>query len=187
MQAVSLETLLPEIKVVRHARARNLRLRVEPTGIRLTVPLFCTKRQIQQFLNQSEQWLLETWNKQQNQFPQTIVLPEQLLLFNHSQPFQIVQQQQRYIFKFNWDQHILFIRNESPEAALQAAVLGYAKQFLPEYLDLVSRQTGLGYANAQLESQRHVGEVVVQNMTLCSMLHWCSCQYRVSELFVSMN
>ena len=135
MQAVSLATLLPEIKVVRHARARNLRLRVEPTGIRLTVPLFCSKRQIQQFLNQSEQWLLETWNKQQNQLPQTIVLPEQLLLFNHSQPFQIVQQQQRYIFKFNWDQHILFIRNESPEIALQAAILGYAKQFLPEYLD----------------------------------------------------
>ena len=81
MQSVSLETQLPEIKVVRHARARNLRLRVEPTGIRLTVPLFCTKRQIRQFLNQSEQWLLETWNKQQNQFPQTIVLPEQLLLF----------------------------------------------------------------------------------------------------------
>ena len=154
MQAVSLETLLPEIKVVRHARARNLRLRVEPTGIRLTVPLFCSKRQIQQFLNQSEQWLLETWNKQQNQFPQTIVLPEQLLLFNHSQPFQIVQQQQRYIFKFNWDQHILFIRNESPEIALQAAVLGYAKQFLPEYLDLVSRQTGLGYGECAIRKPK---------------------------------
>ena len=71
MQSVSLETQLPEIKVVRHARARNLRLRVEPTGIRLTVPIFCTKRQIQQFLQQSEQWLLETWSKQQEQFNQT--------------------------------------------------------------------------------------------------------------------
>lgn len=57
MVSVSVETPLPEVKVVRHARARNLRLRVEPTGIRLTVPLFCTKRQIQQFLNQSEPWL----------------------------------------------------------------------------------------------------------------------------------
>ena len=154
MQSVSLETQLPEIKVVRHARARNLRLRVEPTGIRLTVPIFCTKRQVQQFLNQSEQWLLETWNKQQNQFLQTIILPEQLLFFNHSQPFQIVQQQQHHIFKFNWEQHILFIRNESPEIALKAAVLAYAKQFLPEYLNLISEQTGLQYGECTVKQPK---------------------------------
>ena len=52
MPQVSLKAQLPEIKMVRHASARSLRLRVEPTGIRLTVPLFCTKKQIQQFLNQ---------------------------------------------------------------------------------------------------------------------------------------
>ncbi len=92
MQAVSLETLLPEIKVVRHARARNLRLRVEPTGIRLTVPLFCSKKQIQQFLNNSEQWLVETWGRQQKQFNQNLDFPEQLSLFFHSQPFQIIRQ-----------------------------------------------------------------------------------------------
>ena len=47
MPQVSLKAQLPEIKMVRHASARNLRLRVEPTGIRLTVPLFCTKKQVQ--------------------------------------------------------------------------------------------------------------------------------------------
>ena len=150
MQSVSLETQLPEIKVVRHARARNLRLRVEPTGIRLTVPIFCTKRQIQQFLQQSEQWLLETWSKQQEQFNQTINFPEQLVLFYHLQPFQIIQQQQRHIFKFNWEQHILFIRNESPEIALKAAVLAYAKQFLPEYLNQISQETGLSYQSCTI-------------------------------------
>lgn len=154
MQSVSLETQLPEIKVVRHARARNLRLRVEPTGIRLTVPIFCTKRQIQQFLQQSEQWLLETWSKQQEQFNQTINFPEQLVLFYHLQPFQIIQQQQRHIFKFNWEQHILFIRNESPELALKAAVLAYAKQFLPEYLNLISEQTGLQYGECTVRKPK---------------------------------
>lgn len=150
MQPVSLETQLPEIKVVRHARARNLRLRVEPTGIRLTVPIFCTKRQIQQFLQQSEQWLLETWSKQQKQFNQTINFPEQLVLFYHLQPFQIIQQQQRHIFKFNWEQHILFIRNVQSEQALQAATLSYAKQFLPEYLKQISQEIALPYQQSNI-------------------------------------
>ena len=56
---------LPEIQITHHARATRLRLRVEPTQIRLTVPKFCSKRQIQDFLNQSEQWMVETWQKQQ--------------------------------------------------------------------------------------------------------------------------
>ncbi|AZN69036.1 M48 family peptidase [Acinetobacter haemolyticus] len=145
MVSVSVETPLPEVKVVRHARARNLRLRVEPTGIRLTVPLFCTKRQIQQFLNQSEPWLLATWAKQQHQLLQTSTFPEQLVLFAHTQPFSIVKQKQRHIFIFNWELQTLFIREIESEKALQAAVLAYAKQFLPEYLNQISREIGLPY------------------------------------------
>ena len=145
MALLSLKAQLPEIKMIRHASARSLRLRVEPTGIRLTVPLFCTKKQIQQFLNQSEQWLIETWDKQQKQLNLTAAFPEQLDLFYHLQPFQIIQQQQRNIFKFDWQHHILLIRNEQPEKALQAATLGYAKQFLPEYLNQISQETGLSY------------------------------------------
>ena len=80
MALLSLKAQLPEIKMIRHASARSLRLRVEPTGIRLTVPLFCTKKQIQQFLNQSEQWLIETWDKQQKQLNLTAAFPEQRLL-----------------------------------------------------------------------------------------------------------
>jgi len=56
---------LPEIQITHHARATRLRLRVEPTQIRLTVPKVCTKKQIQAFLQQSEQWMIETWQKQQ--------------------------------------------------------------------------------------------------------------------------
>ncbi|MDM1021479.1 SprT family zinc-dependent metalloprotease [Acinetobacter sp. VNK23] len=154
MALISLKAQLPEIKMVRYASARNLRLRVEPTGIRLTVPLFCTKKQIQQFLNQSEQWLIETWDKQQKQLNLTAVFPEQIKLFYHLQPFQIIHQQQRNIFKFDWAQHILFIRNEQPEKALQAATLGYAKQFLPEYLTQISQEIGLPYQSCTIRKPK---------------------------------
>ncbi|VXA54506.1 conserved hypothetical protein [Acinetobacter proteolyticus] len=154
MSSVSLETLLPEIKVVRHARARNLRLRVEPTGIRLTVPLFCSKRQIQQFLHQSEPWLIETWAKQKQQFSQTTEFPESLILFHHLQPFKIIQQRQRYIFKFDFDQYIIWVRDEQSEQALQAAVLAYAKQFLPEYLAQVSQQISLPYQQCSIRKPK---------------------------------
>ena len=49
MALLSLKAQLPEIKMIRHASARSLRLRVEPTGIRLTVPLFCTKNRFSSF------------------------------------------------------------------------------------------------------------------------------------------
>ncbi|MDH0030370.1 MULTISPECIES: SprT family zinc-dependent metalloprotease [unclassified Acinetobacter] len=154
MALLALKAQLPEIKIVRHASARSLRLRVEPTGIRLTVPLFCTKKQIQQFLNQSEQWLIETWDKQQKQLNLTAVFPEQIKLFYHVQPFQIIHQQQRNIFKFDWAQHALFIRNEQPEKALQAATLGYAKQFLPEYLTQISQEISLPYQSCTIRKPK---------------------------------
>ena len=74
---------LPEIQITAHAKATRLRLRVEPHQIRLTVPKYCTQRQIQDFLQQSEQWMIETWHKQQAQqgFVQR-ELPNQLALFN---------------------------------------------------------------------------------------------------------
>ena len=81
---------LPEIQISHHARATRLRLRVEPTQIRLTVPKFCTKRQINDFLQQSEQWMIETWQKQQEKSGQVDkVLPIELKLFNLEQPLKV--------------------------------------------------------------------------------------------------
>lgn len=74
---------LPEIKIVRHARAKCLRLRVQPTQIRLTAPVLCSKRQIQNFIEQSEVWLLKTWQQQQQKIAtQDQSLPTELKLFN---------------------------------------------------------------------------------------------------------
>lgn len=136
---------LPEIKIVRHVRARNLRLRVEPASIRLTVPLFCTKRQIQHFLEQSEQWLIETWSKQQQKQVGSVELPSHIVLFNHEQPIQVVVQKQRRIFQFDWENQCVMIKDEQSYHALQQAVVSYAKQYLPEYLQTISQEIGLSY------------------------------------------
>ena len=155
MTQTSLTAPLPEIKMVRHASARNLRLRVEPTGIRLTIPLSCSKKQVQQFLDTSEQWLIETWNKQQKQLNSSATaFPNQLDLFYHSQPFQIIRQQQRHIFQFDWERHILFIRDEQAEKALQAATIAYAKQFLPEYLSQISQEIDLPYQGCTIRKPK---------------------------------
>ena len=56
---------LPEIHMVRHARAKRLKLAVSAQGVRLTVPPYATKRQVHDFLVQSQGWLEQTWQKQQ--------------------------------------------------------------------------------------------------------------------------
>ncbi len=104
---------MPEIKIVRHVRARKLRLRVEPASIRLTVPLFCSKKQIQQFLAQSEQWLIETWSKQQHVQSASVEIPSEISFFNIEQPFQVVVQKQHRIFQFDWEKIIYSLKTQN--------------------------------------------------------------------------
>ncbi|NUG11441.1 M48 family metallopeptidase [Acinetobacter seifertii] len=141
---------MPEIKIVRHVRARKLRLRVEPASIRLTVPLFCSKKQIQQFLAQSEQWLIETWSKQQHVQSASVEIPSEISFFNIEQPFQVVVQKQHRIFQFDWENNYLFIKDQQPYQALQNAVIAYAKQELPAFLSELSQKTRLSYAECAI-------------------------------------
>lgn len=124
---------LPEIQVVRHARAKRLRLRVDSAQIRLTVPLLCSQRKIQNFLDQAEEWLLKTW-QQQAQHIQQQILPNELKLFNLDQPLQLVYQVQKQSFIFDAQNLQLFISDRQPEQYLKAFVIAYAKQHLPIYL-----------------------------------------------------
>jgi predicted metal-dependent hydrolase len=141
---------MPEIKIVRHVRARKLRLRVEPASIRLTVPLFCSKNQIQLFLAQSEQWLIETWNKQQHVQSNSLEIPSEIYFFNKEQPFQIIVQKQHRVFQFDWENNCLFIKDTQPYLALQSAVISYAKQELPKLLKDLSGQTRLNYSECSI-------------------------------------
>ena len=146
---------LPEIQITQHARATRLRLRVEPTQIRLTVPKFCTKRQIQDFLNQSEQWMIETWQKQQEKISSIDqTLPAELQLFNLCQPIQIQYQTQKHSYIYDAEQRQLLISDRQPESYLKSFVIAYAKQYLPEYLQQLSRQIGLPYGQCAIRQPK---------------------------------
>ncbi len=146
---------LPEIQITHHARATRLRLRVEPTQIKLTVPKFCTKRQIQNFLAESEQWMIETWQKQQEKAGQIDKeLPLALKLFNSAQPLQIVYQIQKNSYVLDEQNHQLFISDRQPESYLKAFVIAYAKHHLPIYLQQVSDETGLKFGECAIRQPK---------------------------------
>ncbi len=146
---------LPEIQITRKLRATRLRLRVEPTQIKLTVPQFCTQRQVQDFLKQSEQWMIETWQKQQEKTGQIDKsLPTELKLFNLDQPLQIIYRIQKHSFIFNDENLQLFISDRNPENYLKAFIIAYAKQHLPIYLEQISHTCNLNFAKCTIRQPK---------------------------------
>ena len=146
---------LPEIKIVRHARAKNLRLRVDSTQIRLTAPVLCSKRQIQNFIDQSEQWLIQTWQKQQEKIIQIDkTLPNELQLFNLDQSIVITYQSQKHCFIFDDENLKLLISDRQPEQYLKAFVITYAKQHLPLYLEGVSQESSLSFGKCAIRQPK---------------------------------
>ncbi|WP_180054371.1 SprT family zinc-dependent metalloprotease [Acinetobacter sp. YH12142] len=146
---------LPEIQITRKLCATRLRLRVEPTQIKLTVPQFCTQRQVQDFLKQSEQWMIETWQKQQEKAGlQDRSLPIKLKLFNLELPLMVVYQTQKHSFILDDESHQLFISDRQPEQYLKSFVIAYAKEYLPIYLKQVSSETGLKYSDCSIRQPK---------------------------------
>lgn len=141
---------LPEIKMVRHVRARHLRLRVEPHQIRLTVPLFCTKKQIQQFLDHSQEWLLQTWQKQTQQQQLASSNFQQIHFFNQDQPYQIILRKQHKNYLIDHEQACVFIREDKGNTVLKGMMYDYAKQYLPVYLKEISQQVGLSFRDCSI-------------------------------------
>lgn len=133
---------LPQIKIVRHARARKMRLRVYPHEIRLTIPTLCSQKQINLFLAQSHQWLEETWNN----IGKIAEIPDVLNVFNNRFEVKIVEQKKCVELKND----ILYLNKKQPYQALQRFVLMYAKTHLPEILKQISKVVGVGYQNVQV-------------------------------------
>ncbi|WP_166168349.1 SprT family zinc-dependent metalloprotease [Acinetobacter sp. SA01] len=144
---------LPEIKIVRHARAKRLRLRVDSAQIRLTVPLLCSKRKIQNFLDQAEEWLLKTWQQQAQNIQQQI-LPNELKLFNLGQPLQIAYQSQKNSFIYDELRNQLLISDRQPEQYLKNFVIAYAKHHLPLYLEQLSQQCQLDFGQCAIRQPK---------------------------------
>src|SRR5690606_7700076 len=137
---------LPEIQITRKLRATRLRLRVEPTQIKLTVPQFCTQRQVQEFLKQSEQWLIKTWQSQQEKVQKIDrTLPTELQLFNLNLPVLIYYQSQIHIFLFESDKLQQYVSDLQAKQYLNAFVIRYAKFQLPQELNFVRQQCNLPF------------------------------------------
>src|SRR5690606_33010514 len=144
-----------EIQITRNIRSTRLRLRVDGTQIRLTAPVFCTKKQIQSFIADSESWLLKTWQAQQERI-QSIdrSLPATLQLFNHAQPFNVIYQTQKHNFVLDYENQSLYISDRNPENYLKAFVITYAKEHLPVYLAQISQETGLSYQECSIRQPK---------------------------------
>ncbi|OTG82893.1 M48 family metallopeptidase [Acinetobacter sp. ANC 4648] len=145
---------LPEIKIVRHVRATRLRLRVEPNQIRLTAPVLCSKKQIQNFIDQSQKWLLETWHQQQQIQFKDQTLPTELKLFNLDHSVHVEYQTQKQSFIFDHENYQLWISDRQPKQYLKAFVVAYAKQHLPIYLAQVSVECDLNFARCSIRQPK---------------------------------
>nr|WP_298894037.1 SprT family zinc-dependent metalloprotease [uncultured Acinetobacter sp.] len=140
-QTEQFSPLLPEIHMVRHARAKRLKLTVSAQSIRLTVPPHATKRQVQDFLLQSQVWLEQTWLKQQLLTSQKaeqstqIELPTTLNLNFFPKTIRVEYQSMSRAFKWSESELLLIINTERAEQALTQFVFQFAKQVLPEPLN----------------------------------------------------
>ena len=146
---------LPEIQITRNVRSTRLRLRVDATQIRLTAPVFCSKKQIRHFIEQSESWLIKTWQSQQEKIENIDrTLPIELRLFNLKEPVQISYQSQKSNFIFDHKNLQLCISDRHPEEYLKTFVIAYAKEQLPSYLNLVSQQCHLPFKNCSIRQPK---------------------------------
>lgn len=148
---------LPEIEITRNLRSTRLRLRVDGKKIKVTAPVFCTNRQIQSFIAQSETWLVETWQKQQLRIADQIqnqILPSNLELFDRAEAIQIYYQSQKQNFIFNDEANQLFVSDRHSAAYLKLFVIAYAKENLPKYLSKLSLECELPYGQCAVRQPK---------------------------------
>ncbi|AOA58525.1 M48 family metallopeptidase [Acinetobacter larvae] len=156
----------PEIKIVRHASAKHMRLRVDAHSIRLTVPKFCHDQQIQQFLAQHQQWLARVWAQQQAKL-NTQTSPDHFTLFNRQnaeQRFHIQAVSTLKTWQLDVEQQILYVNDQAVTLHFRNFVLAYAKKYLAGYLQQVAQQCAIHYQRCNIRlvktrwgscSQRH--------------------------------
>lgn len=146
---------LPEIQIVRHARAKSLKLRVSIDRIRLTVPMRCSQVQIHDFIVQSKPWMETTWQKLierynlEQQHQNTDTFPTHLSLCGFG-IINIVAIDTAQLFYFDQDQATLFIDASRLRCGLRAFILACAQQYLPHVMARLSLRTGLEYSGLKL-------------------------------------
>ena len=137
---------LPEIQIKRNLKATKLRLRVDQKQIKVTAPFFCSNRQIQNFIKDSEDWILNAWKQQQAKLIKIDkTLPTELQFFNLIDPINIQYNSQKNNYVFEEKKKTLLISDRQPEKYLKNFVIDYAKAHLPNYLNQISSNLELPY------------------------------------------
>ena len=134
---------LPAIKVVAHARAKQIKLSVSDRGIRVTVPRASSERQLRLYLEHAKVWLKNTWAKQQEILANQAApeLPQQLQLCYQAQGLAIEYLDLgRRLFIEDEEQSILKVNQAMPRRALTEFVKAQAKQHLPLKLHAFSQR-----------------------------------------------
>lgn len=143
-------TELPEFKIKRHARARHLRVRVYLDHIDVLVPARCAQREVKQFIDQSMDWIVSTWQQKKQHMLSQAQRPSCLLLFNSELPIQVHYQAQKKLFVFSEQAHTVYLNEEHATLGLVHFILAYAKQHLPHVLQQMSQQIGIEYQHSQI-------------------------------------
>lgn len=134
---------LPAIKVVAHARARQMKLSVSAKGIRMTVPPYSSERQVKLFLEHAKVWLKNTWAKQQVILASQaeIELPQQLQLCYSDQCLSLEYLDLgKRLFVEDEQRQCLQLHQDAAPAALTEFVKAKAKQILPLKLHQYAQQ-----------------------------------------------
>lgn len=146
---------LPPLNLIRHARARRLKLSVTATAVRLTVPIGCNREQVEQFLAASQAWIMRSWQQQQLNLQkhaqsQQTSLPDIINFFN-SQQFRVSYMSQKQLCKIDWTLQHVVISALQPERGLAQFIQQYAERHLLEYLAELALATGLQFQQGKIK------------------------------------
>ncbi|KAF7276078.1 hypothetical protein GWI33_010946 [Rhynchophorus ferrugineus] len=131
---------IPEIEMVRHARAKRLKLVVSAKGVRLTIPPYATQQQINVFVQQHRPWIAETWAKLQYSLQhksQAQTLPDTLQFSYLDKLFKVhYQDLDKHLFVLHPEpDNTLYIHEKYAEYALTQFTIKMAKQVLSKHTD----------------------------------------------------
>lgn len=153
--SVKMSNTLPQIQIVPHPRARRLKLRVQAQGIRLTVPPRCSQAQIHQFLQQSQTWMQQTWEKLQAAQNRSIAsCPPRSIYICGWGDIDLIVTEQSVRYRFDAESRCLYLHQHQAQGALQAFIVAYAKSFLAKQLEIVSQKTGLSYSALKIRTAK---------------------------------
>lgn len=155
---------LPEIKVVRHARAKRIKLSVSSKGIRLTLSPSATQHQAERFVTQQLDWLKQAWQKHQDRIvvDQDQPFPSTLNLCYLTTTISVEYADLKTLYLYDATQATLILNQQQSAFALTQFIIAQAKVLLINQLkryaaqhDLHVRHVRIATPNTRWGSCRH--------------------------------